>query len=309
MIYYGETKCQGIIKRTLKKCNNWAYYEKDGKYLCGVHSKNPRNKLPINPRRKEIRLQKIKDDNDEIEKVRNINFQNNKKGNVIVSKLRMMKAPEDFKGYLKVFPNYKHQNRKDGFGCSKLSPKSLGPVIHNMPNLPPAKNIENYHQFAKFFSFEVKDGKISENSLRLRCRAYEDCTPHRHKFPLRIYKMFGKKNVNIPLFSMYYDKDGKEHRYTYIQCRYFYCHWYEKLAKETDDYKKLINKINNGYNLQIVGYDGYNPTKDLYEHYLDSTRPFGHELVLYSLLVIDNPDNYPWNIYYNKYNNIYKNVI
>lgn len=108
---------------------------------------------------------------------------------------------------------------------------------------------------------------------------------------------------------MYYDKDGKEHRYTYIECRYFYCHWYEKLAKETSDYKELVNKIKNGYNLQIIGYDGYNPTKDLYEHYLDSTRHFGHELVLYSLLVIDNPDNYPWNIYYEKYNDIYKNII
>ena len=41
---------------------------------------------------------------------------------------------------------------------------------------------------------------------------------------------------------MYYDKDGKEHRYTYIECRYFYCHWYEKLLKETNDYKELVNK-------------------------------------------------------------------
>ena len=98
MIYYGEIKCQGIIKRNLKKCTNWAYYEKNGKYLCGVHSKNPRNKLPLNPKRKELRLQKIKDDNKEIEIARSINFKNNKKGNIIVSKLRMMKLPEDFVG-------------------------------------------------------------------------------------------------------------------------------------------------------------------------------------------------------------------
>ena len=140
------------------------YYEKDGKYLCGVHSKNPRNKLPINPRRKEIRLQKIKDNNKEIERIRNINFQNNKKGNVIVSKLRMMKAPEDFKGYLKVFPNYKHQNRKDGFGCSKLSPKSLGPVIHNMPNLPPnLKILKIITNLLNFFHLKLKMEKYQKS--------------------------------------------------------------------------------------------------------------------------------------------------
>ena len=74
---------------------------------------------------------------------------------MIVSKFRMMKKPEYKKGYLNVFPNSKHQDRKDGFGCASLSPKSLGPVQHTMPNLPPAFNIENYHQFAKFWAFEL----------------------------------------------------------------------------------------------------------------------------------------------------------
>ena len=67
----------------------------------------------------------------------------------------MMKKPELIDGYLNVFPNYKHQNRKDGYGCAKLSPKSLGPVNHGMPNLPIAKNIENYHQFAKFWDYSI----------------------------------------------------------------------------------------------------------------------------------------------------------
>ena len=190
IIYYGEIKCECIVKSTLKKCNNWAYYKQNGKYVCGVHSKKPRIKLPLNPRRKEIKLQKIKDDNAEIERVKNINLKNKKKGNVIVSKLRMMKAPKDIKGYLKVFPNFKHENRKDGFGCSKLSPKALGPVVHNMPNLPVAKNIENYHQFAKFFSFEVEDGKITKKALKIRYDGYNDPKPHRHKYSLTILKKY-----------------------------------------------------------------------------------------------------------------------
>jgi hypothetical protein len=42
--------------------------------------------------------------------------------------------------------------------------------------------------------------------------------------------------------------------------------------------------------LEIVGYDAFEPTSPLETHYKDQTRPFGHELVLYSLL----KDERPW---------------
>jgi hypothetical protein len=65
---------------------------------------------------------------------------------------------------------------------------------------------------------------------------------------------------------MYYDKHGKEHRYTYLQCRYFYCHFYEKLTPKEPDFIKLKQMIFNGVNINIVGYDGYNVTKSLWKH-------------------------------------------
>jgi hypothetical protein len=72
----------------------------------------------------------------------------------------MMKNPEHIEGFLKVFPNYKHQNRQDGFGCMKLSPKYLGPVDHGQPDLPPALNIENFHQYVTFrLSYNVYQRK------------------------------------------------------------------------------------------------------------------------------------------------------
>lgn len=49
--------------------------------------------------------------------------------------------------------------------------------------------------------------------------------------------------------------------------------------------------LNEGFNLNIVGYDAYQPTKTLEEHYLDDSKPFGHELVLYTLL---STTEYPW---------------
>lgn len=214
--------------------------------------------------------------------------------------LFMMKNPKYVTGYLNVFPNYKHQNRKDGFGCMRLSPKSLGPVIHNMPGLPAATTIENYHQFAKFWQFELDEkDEILEKYKLDRVKAYTS-PPMRHKYD---------KNINIPKFSMYYDKYGKEHRYNYLQCRYFYCHFYEKLASKEKDFINLKEMIKNGYNLNICGYDGYNVTKSLIEHYTDTSKPFGHELVLYTMLIEDNNDNYPWNIYYNKNKEIYADVI
>jgi hypothetical protein len=108
---------------------------------------------------------------------------------------------------------------------------------------------------------------------------------------------------------MYYDKDGNEHRYTYLQCRYFYCHYYELLATKEKDFIALKKMIKNGYNLNIQGYDGYNITMDLMEHYNDISKPFGHELVLYTLLVENDPAKYPWNIFYELNKQIYHNVI
>ena len=38
--------------------------------------------------------------------------------------------------------------------------------------------------------------------------------------------------------------------------------------------------------------------KNLYDCYLDTSKPFGHELVLFTLLTYKNPiDFYPWDIF------------
>ena len=311
MTYYGEVNCQEKYKSGKnkdKQCLNNAYYKMGNKYLCGVHSSTPRTKLPINPNKHENEQKKYENDLKIVKDYAKKNYENKLKGDIVVSKLKMMKKPEDIEGYLKVFPNYKHQNRKDGFGCSSLSPMSLGPIEHKMPNLPIAKNLENYHQFAKFFAFEMKNNVISNKAIKKRIEGYNDEKPHRHKFSLDTLKKHND-GVIVPLFSMYYDKYGKEHRYGYIECRYFYCHWYEKLVSKQKDFKYLVKILKKGYNIQIVGYDGYNPTLNLYDHYLDPSQPFGHELVLYSMLYIDDPEHYPWNIYYEKHKDIYKDVI
>jgi hypothetical protein len=215
-------------------------------------------------------------------------------------------------GYLNVFPNNKHQNRVDGFGCSSLSPMKLGPVIHREPGLPNALTIEGYHQYSKVYPNEIDiNNNPTEEFRKRRLEGYINPIPPRHKFDskqmTKLRKEIKGQNRNEPSYTVHYTLDGKEKRFTYVESRYFYCKAYEKLAKETDaslrerrpkgeDFKKLVDIINKGTNIIICGYDAYEVTKDLYIHYCDATKAFGHELVLYSILMIDYPINYPWNL-------------
>lgn len=292
MIYHGETKCQGRYASG-EKCRNKAYFQLGEKYYCGVHGKGG-TKLKANPQKKELDVERIKKELEEVEEARG-------EGDVIVTKLQMMKPAPYVKGYLKIFPNFRHGNRKDGFGCPSLSPMSLGPINHGMKNLPAAQNLENFHQGAKIFEEELENDIITKESFNLRKRIYLDKTPYRHKFK---YPGSGIKS-KIPLFSVYYDSKGIERRYTYIESRYFYCYWYQKLATQQEEFEKLLGLLDEGYNLQIVGFDGYS-VEDLWEHYNDPSRPFGHELVLYTLLT---QEEYPWTYYYKKNSKIYKDVI
>ena len=130
MTYYAETDCQAT-KANGAKCTNKAYYLYNSLYTCGVHGKkDKRIQLPKNPDAKANILQRLIDEKAVIEKAAVTNSNNGLRGEIVCSKLRMMKPAEEIPGFLKVFPNFKHQTRVDGFGCSSLSPMSLGPVEH-----------------------------------------------------------------------------------------------------------------------------------------------------------------------------------
>ena len=269
MSYHGEVICEGIL-RNGNCCTNVAYYKCDNNCFCGVHSKKiNRVDLPVNPNKADNEKREIDRRNRIVGEMRN----KNGSGKVIVSKLRMFKKADHNDGYIKVFPNYKDFKKAEVLCCRTLSPKYMGPIEHAMPNLPPSKSLENYHQYAKVFPCEVdSNGNPNDEYLPNRIKGYESDTPMRHKY---------KGVSNIPLYSIQYDINGNEHRYTYLESRYFYCYWYTRFALRDSNFDLLKNKIKEGYNLQICGYDGYDISKTLYEHYLDTSRPFGHELVLY----------------------------
>jgi hypothetical protein len=90
-----------------------------------------------------------------------------------------------------------------------------------------------------------------------------------------------------------------------VQSRYFYCCAYEVLAKQSKDFTTLVKLLDEGHNITICGYDAYPVTKNIYEHYCDPTKPFGHEMVLYALLT---RDPCPWHLYKELHPEIYENM-
>lgn len=83
-------------------------------------------------------------------------------------------------------------------------------------------------------------------------------------------------NYNKPVFSVMPTKDGLgEEVFTYAQSRWFYCYEYARLAPLTQDYKNLVERLDNGYNLNIVGYDGHSlDGKTMKEVILISLSPY-----------------------------------
>lgn len=307
--YYGEHQCKAIYQSGAKRgkqCCNKAYHQtNNGELRCGTHSnKSDRTDLPKNPNAAATKEQLCEDRQKLCEAVAATNQAQKKKGDVRCDKLRRMKPAPHIDGYLKVFPNCLHQNRKDGFGCKSLSPMSLGPVIHNQPGLPPSRNLENFHQGSKVFQSELlPDGTIDPKFYENQRKTFEDEIPHRHK--QNIPKEF-KGNRNKCHGWVWKRSDGTEVLLRYIACRQFYCHFYEYLAKQQGDYRKLCSLRDKGHNLLILGYDGkdLNATHDnrtmaekLEAAYLDPSNPFGHEMVLLTLLTVDEPEKYPWRIH------------
>jgi hypothetical protein len=73
--------------------------------------------------------------------------------------------------------------------------------------------------------------------------------------------------------------------------------YYERATKQNPDFLRLQRLIDDGFDLRICGYDAYEVgDKTLEECYCDVSRPFGHELVLYTMLVAPEED-WPWRKY------------
>jgi hypothetical protein len=305
LIFWGEVQCVAKYKNG-NACKNPAYYTGQ---LCGQHSKKDnRRELPKNPRAAEIEKEKV---NERISKA--VPTDNPV---ITATKIRMMKKPVPRDGFLLVCPNNKHFHNYGYPGnYSTLSPMKLGPVENGL-----ALNIENYHQYAKVFPCEMSDipcdcGRPFEHFkplktfYELRTKGYADPVPHRHKYDPKEIKKQNKGNVNKPMFSVQFTPE--ERHFSYVESRYFYCNQMEILATQQRAFEELKDKYQVGYSLDIHGYDAYEPdgtdSESLYKHYCDDSRPFGHEMVILTLLVLT-PDQYPWKRYRREHQDVYETI-
>lgn len=342
-IFGGEHPCQGKYKDG-RDCKEMCYYVQNGALFCGRHSSEGRAALKKNPNAADVREKAKLENIVEIHAVAKNNREAGKKGRVTASKLLMFKQ-HNFKpqaGFIPIFPNNKHSHAFGwGFGdFSSLSPMRLGPVVSETGTFI-AKNIENAHQFAKVFPSELSEEqcncpaanefrhfKPNKKFYETRDAGYQDDIPHRHKFDVSKIQSQNKKFEsemtdeptlkksrktaselkNSPVYSVCL-VGSQEIHVKYVECRYFYCHHFQKLGMLTPAFKQLKHLMNEGYNLEIVGYDAYKEdgidATTLFKHYCDPKRPFGHEMVVLALLAIEDSENYPWNVYFKKYKHIY----
>lgn len=278
-MYKGEHACGA------EGCERKAYYLVENDARCGHHStKGERTNMRANPNAQQLKEKAYYAHVMTVIERIEFNAPRNVLGAVMVSKMPMIgtQKPEYIDGYMNVFPNFKHATRPGGWGMATLSPKAMGPVRHHQPGLPIAKNLENFHQFSKKFP-----GESWKEFRKSQIEAFEDEVPHRHK-PL-------SQNKNIPECWVWTRSDGVCMQLSYIQCRQFYCNYYERFALDLDEFKKLKLVLELGMNIRLCGYDGYMPERSLMDHYKDPSRPFGHELVLYTMLT-EAEEKWPWRI-------------
>jgi hypothetical protein len=181
----------------------------------------------------------------------------------------------------------------NGTRYKSLSPMLLGPVYFTESQTTgktlKAERFENFWQYSKLYDIDLKDKtkpltpeNISDRFFQRREIGFKDMKGHRRSVPKARGQCVGA------------NYDGKI--YSYIESRQFYVKYYSDLVLQHHDYHHLAKRLSDGENIQILGFDGYDPesglqyganaiTRDnILKRYLDPSKPFGHEIVLCALL-------------------------
>ncbi len=274
----------GCATCTKPGCEKRAYYVSGGVARCGRHSdKVLRKNLKKKPDHmvKEERAAAYEEHLRVVKQVAHFNRKVKKTG-----KLQLFKIQGRFgmvthqPGFHTIYPN-KFGTKVGGSDMPSLSPMNLGPVHHGQAHLPPSLTVENFHQFSKRFPDETDD-----EFLVAQRKAFRDPVAHRHK--LRGVK---------PLYTVWVDASGKEHRLSYVESRQLYCHFYARLAQEQAAFKDLKDRLATGENLLLAGYDAHSmgdgSAEAVEKAYLDPSKSFGHEACLFCMLTL--PETaWPW---------------
>lgn len=162
-----------------------------------------------------------------------------------------------------------------------LSPLYLGPVEHEEMDgegnaLPPALSLEQLWRSCAVHKEDIgQDGKPNAQWHERRRDAFTQ--------PLKSGK---RRSGEAPIYWFW-----RGQQLGLIEARKeIYCHLYAALVVETELYRELNLLVQQGFNLQLFGYEAYDfieQGKSLLEAIEDREASFGHEFVLYGLLTRD----------------------
>lgn len=139
---------------------------------------------------------------------------------------------------------------------------------------------ENIWQGSKVYAVDLVNNLVQPSFFERRAKMARDHSPHRRALP----------KAGNTVVTSYWNGNF----YPYVQSRYFYCFYYIGLVSRTPEYAELVNMVNSGVNVHILGFDGRDipiTAESMLQAIFDPTYPFGHELVLCCLLT----GLAPWN--------------
>ena len=187
---------------------------------------------------------------------------------------------------------------RDGYKNINVGPGSRGDYKQLMPcNLGPiplrfksdktsadVKNVENIWEFSKVFPKDIgTNEKPIPEWFAARLKGWADPKGHRR----------AKKKLSDDIKPVFFWW-GKDEKLGFLEARArIFCRVYDSMAVRTLAYRKLVELLKAGINVQILGlnaYDYVEEERSLYECIMDPNRAFGHEFVLAGLLT----GNRPW---------------
>lgn len=294
-------------------CANLAHFSVQGpRYVCGVHSRKVvREKLRNLPtatlkRQREAREAQMEEEQERCRQSVGV-------GQIRLIRLQQRRAPKIPEGFCPISPNAMGGQFTGSWAMLTLSPMKMGPIPTEMHHegkgahaLKEVPLLENLHQMRKAFAGEAKQENGKWVPTETYWAGFETAVysnvPQRHKA--------SSHKKNEPLCSFWALPSGELEAVDYITSRARYCALYALFADKSEDESEFLTLRkwhDSGYHLAICGFDAFDlPTRESYKTdeafadellkvYENREHPYGHERVLYTMLLLENKALWPWN--------------
>jgi hypothetical protein len=197
-------------------------------------------------------------------------------------------------GFERIYTDPRNVSKRDGMLVPELHPARIGPIEHDQPTLPPAKNLEVFHRANQVYS-ETAGKTFHTNQVK----AYGEEKPKRAAGKPLVFYMW-RVPPNHPKGEVVDFAECKELHLTPLDGREIYSKTYHKMVCRSAAFMDLVRRMELGYNLDIVSVSKMEGSQAECEAlYRDLSRPFHYTHVLYMMLLYVSKkapaEKLPWN--------------